>query len=101
MITYGAWICLAAPLAGAILITLGGTRLPRSLAGIVATTSTAVAFPTSSRSVTWGLPLSTRQPAGPAIVIPVKSPADDPSARRDASTVPPIETPPSVLIEYP
>src|ERR671933_1693113 len=40
----GGWICLLAPLAGALLITLGGTRLSRRGAGYLATTSTAVAF---------------------------------------------------------
>ena len=40
----GAWLCLLAPLAGAVLITLGGNRLPRPVAGILATASTAVAF---------------------------------------------------------
>ena len=33
-ITYGAWLCLLAPLAGTILILLGGTRLPRVAAGL-------------------------------------------------------------------
>src|SRR5919202_2135797 len=40
----GGWICLLAPLAGALLITLGGTRLSRRGAGYLATTSTAIAF---------------------------------------------------------
>ncbi|MGE5692122.1 MAG: NADH-quinone oxidoreductase subunit L [Pseudomonadota bacterium] len=40
----GAWICLASPLASAVLITLLGTRIPRRAAGAIATTATAVAF---------------------------------------------------------
>jgi NADH-quinone oxidoreductase subunit L len=40
----GAWLCLLAPLAGALAITLAGNALPRPLAGVVATSSTAVAF---------------------------------------------------------
>src|ERR671939_1490754 len=40
----GAWICLLAPLAGAILITLGGTRLRRVTTGYIATASCFVAF---------------------------------------------------------
>jgi NADH-quinone oxidoreductase subunit L len=42
--TGGAWLCLLAPLAGTILITLLGTRIPRVLAAWVATTSVFVAF---------------------------------------------------------
>jgi NADH-quinone oxidoreductase subunit L len=42
--TTGGWICLVAPLAGAILITLAGNRLSRTGAGIVATGSVVVAF---------------------------------------------------------
>jgi NADH-quinone oxidoreductase subunit L len=40
----GAWICLLAPLAGAILITLTGTRLSRRGAAYLSTASVAVAF---------------------------------------------------------
>ncbi len=43
MIT-GAWICLAAPLAGVALIILGGTRISRRAAGWLATLSVAVSF---------------------------------------------------------
>jgi NADH-quinone oxidoreductase subunit L len=41
---WGAWICLAAPLAGALAITLAGQRLSRRGAGIVATLSVFLAF---------------------------------------------------------
>ena len=40
----GAWLCLAAPLAGALLITLCGTRIPRRAAGWLSTASVFVAF---------------------------------------------------------
>jgi NADH-quinone oxidoreductase subunit L len=40
----GAWLCLFAPLAGALLITLLGTRIPRAAAGWIATSSVFVAF---------------------------------------------------------
>jgi NADH-quinone oxidoreductase subunit L len=40
----GAWLCLAAPLGGAILITLGGTRISRHAAGWLSTASVFVAF---------------------------------------------------------
>jgi NADH-quinone oxidoreductase subunit L len=40
----GGWICLVAPLAGTIAITLAGNRLSRRSAGIVATGSVVVAF---------------------------------------------------------
>jgi NADH-quinone oxidoreductase subunit L len=40
----GAWLCLFAPLAGTIAITLLGTRVPRAVAGWLATTSVFVAF---------------------------------------------------------
>ncbi|HVM56093.1 MAG TPA: NADH-quinone oxidoreductase subunit L [Gaiellaceae bacterium] len=40
----GAWLCLWAPLAGTVLILLGGTRMPRKVAAWVATTSVFVAF---------------------------------------------------------
>jgi NADH-quinone oxidoreductase subunit L len=39
-----AWVCLFSPLAAAVLITLGGTRLPRRITGYLATASVAVAF---------------------------------------------------------
>src|SRR3954451_14922479 len=42
--TTGAWICLAAPLAGVALIILGGTRISRRTAGWLATLSVAVSF---------------------------------------------------------
>jgi NADH-quinone oxidoreductase subunit L len=40
----GAWICLFAPLASTLLITLAGTRMPRVVAGWVSTVSVFVAF---------------------------------------------------------
>jgi NADH-quinone oxidoreductase subunit L len=40
----GAWLCLFAPLAGTIAITVLGTRVPRAVAAWVATTSVFVAF---------------------------------------------------------
>ena len=40
----GAWLCLAAPLGGALLITLCGTRISRRTAGWVSTASVFVAF---------------------------------------------------------
>ena len=42
--TAAAWVCLFSPLAAAVLITLGGTRLPRRVTGYLATASVAVAF---------------------------------------------------------
>jgi len=42
--TYGAWLCLVAPLAATILILLGGTKLTRRAAAWIATTSVFVAF---------------------------------------------------------
>jgi NADH-quinone oxidoreductase subunit L len=42
--TGGAWLCLLAPLAGTILILLGGSWLPRVVAAWIATTSCFVAF---------------------------------------------------------
>ena len=42
--TAGAWICLASPLAAAVLITLLGTRLSRRGAGYLATLSVVVSF---------------------------------------------------------
>jgi NADH-quinone oxidoreductase subunit L len=44
MIAASAWVCLLAPLAGVLVIALAGNRLPRRVAGYVATLSTAVAF---------------------------------------------------------
>ena len=46
----GAWLCLAAPLAGALLITLCGTRISRRTAGWLSTASVFVAF---ANSVDW------------------------------------------------
>jgi NADH-quinone oxidoreductase subunit L len=43
MIT-AAWVCLFSPLAASLVITLGGTRLSRRVAGYVATLSVAVSF---------------------------------------------------------
>ncbi|HUG64760.1 MAG TPA: NADH-quinone oxidoreductase subunit L [Gaiellaceae bacterium] len=40
----GAWICLVAPLAGALAITLAGTRISRTTAGWISTLTTFVAF---------------------------------------------------------
>jgi NADH-quinone oxidoreductase subunit L len=40
----GAWACLLAPLAGALLVTLAGTRISRRLAGVISTLSVAVSF---------------------------------------------------------
>jgi NADH-quinone oxidoreductase subunit L len=40
----GAWTCLLAPLAGALTITLCGTRMSRRLAGWISTLTTFVAF---------------------------------------------------------
>src|SRR5436190_730647 len=42
--TTGAWICLLSPLLGALLITLGGTRLSRRGAAYLSTASCFVAF---------------------------------------------------------
>jgi NADH-quinone oxidoreductase subunit L len=42
--TYGAWTCLLAPLAGALAITLAGTRITRRVAGWISTLTTFVAF---------------------------------------------------------
>ncbi|MEP6908921.1 MAG: NADH-quinone oxidoreductase subunit L [Actinomycetota bacterium] len=39
-----AWICLLSPLGASVLITLGGTRLSRKVAGYLATLSVAVSF---------------------------------------------------------
>jgi NADH-quinone oxidoreductase subunit L len=40
----GAWLCLAAPLGGSLLITLAGTRISRRAAGWLSTLSVFVAF---------------------------------------------------------
>ena len=40
----GAWLCLCAPLAGALLITVCGTRIPRAAAGWISVTSVFTAF---------------------------------------------------------
>jgi NADH-quinone oxidoreductase subunit L len=42
--TVGAWVCLLAPLGGALAITLAGMRMSRRMAGYVSTLSVAVAF---------------------------------------------------------
>ena len=42
--TLAAWICLFSPLAAAVLITLGGTRITRRQAGYLATLSVLVSF---------------------------------------------------------
>ena len=42
--TAGAWLCLLAPLAGAVLITLAGTHISRRAAGVLSTASVFVAF---------------------------------------------------------
>ena len=42
--TVAAWICLVAPLAGALAITLAGTRISRRTAGYLSTGSVLVAF---------------------------------------------------------
>jgi NADH-quinone oxidoreductase subunit L len=39
-----AWVCLLSPLGAAVLITLAGRRIPRRLAGLVATLSVLVSF---------------------------------------------------------
>jgi NADH-quinone oxidoreductase subunit L len=39
-----AWVCLVSPLAGALLITLAGTRISRRIAAYVSTLSVAVSF---------------------------------------------------------
>jgi NADH-quinone oxidoreductase subunit L len=39
-----AWVCLASPIAGALLITLAGTRISRRAAGYISTLSVAVSF---------------------------------------------------------
>ena len=41
---FGAWLCLLAPLAGALLITLAGTHISRSTAGWISTGSVFVGF---------------------------------------------------------
>jgi NADH-quinone oxidoreductase subunit L len=42
--TWGAWLCLLAPLAGSLLIVLAGTNSSRRLAGVIATLSVFVGF---------------------------------------------------------
>ena len=42
-----AWVCLLSPLAGALLITLAGTRISRRMAGYLSTLSVAVSFAAS------------------------------------------------------
>jgi NADH-quinone oxidoreductase subunit L len=42
--TYGAWICLLSPLAGALAITLAGERISRGVAGLISTLTTFLAF---------------------------------------------------------
>ena len=42
--TWGAWLCLLAPLAGAVLITLAGTRISRRSAAWLSTLSVFVGF---------------------------------------------------------
>jgi NADH-quinone oxidoreductase subunit L len=44
VIAASAWVCLLAPLAAVVLIALGGTHLPRRLAGYFATGAMAVSF---------------------------------------------------------
>ena len=44
MIAAASWLCLLAPLAGALLITVGGTLLSRTVAGWIATLSVFVGF---------------------------------------------------------
>jgi NADH-quinone oxidoreductase subunit L len=67
MMIAGAWTCLLAPLAGALTITLCGTRISRRLAGWVSTITTFVAF-------------------GGALVAFVGLWARDPSEREELST---------------
>jgi NADH-quinone oxidoreductase subunit L len=43
-VTAGAWLCLFAPLAGALIITLLGRSIPRAAAGWISTASVFVAF---------------------------------------------------------
>jgi NADH-quinone oxidoreductase subunit L len=63
----GAWTCLLAPLAGALTVTLCGTRISRRLAGWISTLTTFVAF-------------------GGALVAFVGLWARDPSEREELST---------------
>jgi NADH-quinone oxidoreductase subunit L len=44
MMIWGGWITLLSPLAGALVITLAGTRIGRRTAGYIATASTMIAF---------------------------------------------------------
>src|SRR5215203_1809978 len=48
-----AWVCLFSPLAAAVLITLLGTRLPRKVAGYVATLSVLVSFVAALTAFSW------------------------------------------------
>jgi len=41
---FGSWVCLLAPLAGFLAITLAGTRITRAQAGLLSTVTTFVAF---------------------------------------------------------
>ena len=51
----GAWICLVAPLVGAIAITLAGTRISRRSAAWLSTLSVFVAFAGAGFAVGWRL----------------------------------------------
>ena len=44
MIEVGGWVCLLAPLAGAVAITLAGVRISRRTAGWISTLTTFLAF---------------------------------------------------------
>jgi NADH-quinone oxidoreductase subunit L len=43
-VTAAAWVCLVSPLTAAVLLTLAGTRIPRRVAGYLATASVGVSF---------------------------------------------------------
>jgi NADH-quinone oxidoreductase subunit L len=43
-VVVASWVCLLSPLAGVVLLVLAGTRIPRRLAGYLATLSVAVSF---------------------------------------------------------
>jgi NADH-quinone oxidoreductase subunit L len=43
-VVFGAWVCLAAPLAGFLAILLAGTRITRRQAGVISTASVFVGF---------------------------------------------------------
>ena len=47
--TAAAWVCLLSPLAGALLITLLGTRISRSAAAVLSTLSVGVAAVAAAR----------------------------------------------------